>query len=404
MAIAGLRGTGDWGTDERPKNFRETILWRNPNGKAPLFAMMARAKKETTDDPEFAWWEEEQAPLVLQVNAAATTGDTALTVDTADYDARELVSGDFLLIQGVTSTAYDNEIVEVSSTPSASNSFTVSRGAAGTTADSIASGDYLTKVGSAFAEGVGAPDATTRNPTKYYNYTQIFRTKYEITNTAKETRARTGDALKNDKKRRMFDHSSSLEYAILMGKRWEGTGSNGKPKRTTGGLIEFLSTAVTQGYTHCIKVFSTTPDEDDILDAIYPVFNWESEGAGDERVVLCGNVFLNTLNKIAKDSNSTRINFDKTIEMWGMNLQRWIFPQGTIFLRTHPLMNVHPLFKKGAFVLNGAGLIWRPLRNRDTKMRDNIQQNDADAQEGEWLTEGGVEFHHLPTMAYLEVP
>lgn len=28
MAVAGLRGTGDWGTDERPKNFREMILWR----------------------------------------------------------------------------------------------------------------------------------------------------------------------------------------------------------------------------------------------------------------------------------------------------------------------------------------------------------------------------------------
>jgi hypothetical protein len=43
MAIAGLRGTGDWGTDERPKNFREMILWRNPNGQAPLTAIMAKA-------------------------------------------------------------------------------------------------------------------------------------------------------------------------------------------------------------------------------------------------------------------------------------------------------------------------------------------------------------------------
>ena len=28
MAVAGLRGTGDWAADERPKNFREMILWR----------------------------------------------------------------------------------------------------------------------------------------------------------------------------------------------------------------------------------------------------------------------------------------------------------------------------------------------------------------------------------------
>ena len=44
-AFAGLRGTGDWGTDERPKNFRELILWANPNCRAPLFALMARMKK-----------------------------------------------------------------------------------------------------------------------------------------------------------------------------------------------------------------------------------------------------------------------------------------------------------------------------------------------------------------------
>ncbi len=54
-AVAGLRGTGDWGTDERPKNFREMILWRNPNGTAPIFALMARVQKESVNDPEFSW-------------------------------------------------------------------------------------------------------------------------------------------------------------------------------------------------------------------------------------------------------------------------------------------------------------------------------------------------------------
>ena len=36
MAILGIRGIGNWGADERPKNFRETILRRRtPNGSAP---------------------------------------------------------------------------------------------------------------------------------------------------------------------------------------------------------------------------------------------------------------------------------------------------------------------------------------------------------------------------------
>ena len=55
MAFAGLRGTGDWGTDERPKNFREMILWRDPNGQTPLTALMSKMRSEATDDPEFSW-------------------------------------------------------------------------------------------------------------------------------------------------------------------------------------------------------------------------------------------------------------------------------------------------------------------------------------------------------------
>jgi hypothetical protein len=54
-AVAGLRGTGDWGTDERPKDFREYILWRNPNGGTPITGLMSKTGKDKTTDPEFAW-------------------------------------------------------------------------------------------------------------------------------------------------------------------------------------------------------------------------------------------------------------------------------------------------------------------------------------------------------------
>lgn len=61
--VAGLRGTGDFATDERPKNFREMILKRNPNGTAPLTALLAKMKKESVDDPEFAWWDKFFVPF-----------------------------------------------------------------------------------------------------------------------------------------------------------------------------------------------------------------------------------------------------------------------------------------------------------------------------------------------------
>src|SRR5436190_18059897 len=82
--IAGLRGSGDWGTDERPKNFREGILRFNPNGTAPIFALTSKAGSKTVDDPEYSWWCEGNVLTRLQVNGALVAADTLVTVDSAD--------------------------------------------------------------------------------------------------------------------------------------------------------------------------------------------------------------------------------------------------------------------------------------------------------------------------------
>ena len=50
IGFLGLRGTGDFVTDQRPKNWREQILRLYPNGKAPLTALLALMKNESTDD------------------------------------------------------------------------------------------------------------------------------------------------------------------------------------------------------------------------------------------------------------------------------------------------------------------------------------------------------------------
>ncbi len=55
MPVLGLRGTGDFGADERPKDFRETILFRDPNGDAPIFALTSKTRKRVVSDPQYYW-------------------------------------------------------------------------------------------------------------------------------------------------------------------------------------------------------------------------------------------------------------------------------------------------------------------------------------------------------------
>jgi hypothetical protein len=167
MAVAGLRGTGDFGTDERPKNFRQGILRYNPNGTAPIFALTSKAKKRTTNDPEFAWWAEGNLLVRLHVNGALGSGDTVVTVDSADPTsttmtanwgtASNLKNGDVILVEPAADNAtFNHELLEVDSVVS-DTQFVVRRGAGGTTAASIANGANLTLIGSAYAEGTGAP-------------------------------------------------------------------------------------------------------------------------------------------------------------------------------------------------------------------------------------------------------
>ncbi|NJM09627.1 MAG: hypothetical protein HC883_01615, partial [Bdellovibrionaceae bacterium] len=152
-------------------------------------------------------------------------GTTALTLVATDgMGALDLVAGDLLLVEKLEPTTYTFEIVQVSANPTINTSVTVTRGAQGTTAATIPANSFLLKIGTAFAEGTGAPKATNRNPTKYFNYTQIFKTVYEMTGTAEQTNIRTGDPLGNDKKRRMFDHSVAQELGYLFGFRHEATG------------------------------------------------------------------------------------------------------------------------------------------------------------------------------------
>lgn len=388
-AFAGLRGTGDWAADERPKNFRELILWRSPNGMAPLTALLSKMASEKVDDPEFSWWEEELRQVRLQINGVINT--TTVTVFVVDAEsatisgALNLVPGDVLLIE--TSDATTAEIVRVNGVAS-DTTFDVVRAQAGTSAAAIPDNTNLTKIGNIYSEGSTSPTVSQRNPTKKTNFLQIFKTAYEITRTAKQTRTRTGDPLKNDKKRKMFDHSVAMEYAFFFGKPAETTGANGKPMRYTGGLRHFITSNVT--------VFATTPTETTFLNAISPVFDFDA-GGGNERLCLGGNGFYTSINKLAKAG--MQINADEVVKVYGMQLQRYIIPQGTLYFKTHPLFNTHGRYTYSAFVIDASALKYRYIQ--DTTLQDNIQANDADEQKGQWLTECGLELQHERTMAYL---
>lgn len=394
MAVAGLRGTGDWATDERPKDYRETILFRNPQGASPIFALTAKAKKRVVSDPEFFWWDESNDIVRLQVaGAIADTGVTTIVVDSVDPTvsaagavygkADHLKEGDLLLVEpSADAAAFTTEVLEVVSVNSAT-SFNVRRGAQGTTPATIDNDAYLTLIGSVYGEGTSAPTAVSRNPLKFNNYTQIFKDSYELSGTAEVTKTRTGDPWSNDKKRKVFDHSRGIEMAILFGRASEATGANGKPKRTMAGLRAQIPSARTYVYSGGTTWF-------DLLDRIYPVFDFDTP-AGSERIAMVGNGALNALNKIIAADTNSDIQWGGVVKVYGMDLRELILPQGRILIRSHPLLNRHGKYTNSMWVLDFASINYVTLKGRDTKIRDDVQNKDEDTRRGFIQTECSIE-------------
>lgn len=391
-AVAGLRGTGDWGTDERPKDFRESILFIDPEGDAPIFALTSKAGKKTVTDPEFAWWAETNNIFRLQVNDGddIAAGDTVITVNSADPTtttmpvpygtAQHLKPGDLLLVEKADQATFDNEIIRVESVQSAT-SFTVTRGVAGTSAATIVDDAFLTLIGSSYAEGSAAPDPTSKNPLKFLNYIQIFKDSYELTGTADKTKARTGSAWSNDKKRQMFKHAAGIEWAIMFGRAYETTGSNGKPIRYMGGLREQIPQA-TPGASGRTTVFSTAVTAATFADAVSPVFDF-SLGGGDTRMGFCGTTVRTELGKVIQATTGIRMELGSTIKVYGQAFQEFIMPQGRLLLKNHPLLSRHPRYKASMFILDFSAIKYVTQQGRpDGKVHDDVQNADEDVRRG----------------------
>lgn len=401
--VAGLRGTGNWGTDERPKNFREGILRFNPDGTAPIFALSSRAKKRSVDDPEFSWWAEGNVLIRLQTNGAKASTDTLIDVDTADPTsttlsanlgtATNLKAGDILLVEPATDSAtFNQELIEVDDVLS-DTQFTARRGVGGTTAGAIADNIFLTVIGSAYAEGTGVPRAVSRNPIKFSNFIQIFKDTYELTGTADKTKTRTNNNYSEDKKRKMFKHASDIELAFLFGRSAETTGDNGKPKRFMAGLRSFIPAANT-------TVFGSAVTPAALMDAIAPIFDFDT-GAGDTRIGFAGQSALIELSKVF--ANEVVFNVDDTITTYGMDFQRFRMPNGTLMLKSHPLLSRHGLYKKSMFILDFDAIRYVTMTGRpDGRAKDDVQAEDEDVRRGFWQTDCSLEVDYgALTMAYL---
>lgn len=404
MPILGMRTDENWITNQRPQNWRQTVLMLYPNSselnKAPLTALTAMMKEESTDDPVFHWFEKGFPTRRLKMTADITNIATAVpvsnAVDPGWSSAFSVKAGDMVMAEQT------GEIMRISADPAADNALVVTRAMAGTTGTAITiatSNPFLIVIGSAFEEGSLAPTGVNFDPTEIYNYTQIFRSTLEMTRTAEKTRLRTGDGVKEAKRECLENFSVDMERAFWFNGARSIITINGKPARLTAGLVNQITTRAPENII--------TGPSDGMIDmnwlerATQAVFAFGSS----EKIVFGGNALLAALNAvIRKNSNYTITSGQKE---YGMRFSRFSTPFGDLLFKSHPLFNQMvggtasdgvTLFNgiaNNAYIIDAANIKYRYIT--DVMYQPDLTPVGLDGMKSGYLAECGLELQHAKT-------
>jgi len=410
----GMRGNDNWVADQRPKNWREQILYLYPNGMAPLTAILSMMASAKVDDPEFNWWTQEQSSVGGDVagvftdaalTTAYTTGgaeDDVLYITVTTTLANRIRAGHQILLRDANDYRVDvvGKVIDVArGTTTSALAVRLLEDDDNSPDHDLSDCDTFKIIGNINPEGGEMPDAIALNPTKVYNYTQIFRSPLSLTRTARKTRLRTGDQYQKAKKEALEMHSWEMELAFLWGIRTEKTGDNGQPERTTMGVINF------------IRQYAAANCDDFTLNTDFSGSQWSIAGeewlkamleqifryGAEDKLCLCGSGFLLGIDQLAMSGGQVQL--QPAQKVYGMQIREWLTPFGSIYMKTHPLFSYDATTRNMGIVLEPKEIDYKYIddtsfygENSSKSHPEGYGGRRLDGTNEEYLTEAGLEF------------
>ena len=398
-AINGMRGTGEFGTDFRPKNYRELFTLLEPNGNAPLNAMLAMGSSSSTNDPEYKNFRDalpERRVTVHATGGSAPASDTGMTI--IGDDNKFVVPGTILVNSGTGEvmrvTGSTAGTVTIGGVEVAKNDLVTVRNVGSSTTSNTSDNDVLFIAGHAAAEGSSTPTPVSFDASVEFNYTQIFRTAFSVSNTLNATYLRTGNKEDEQRTKALKLHMSDIERAMIFGKRSETDGGTSAPLRTTGGLISNITTKK-DGKADYATVNGngviTEAQFDQLL--IEEIFKYGS----NQKIAFVGPRVAGLLQQIGKN----RFQPTQVQGTYGVNLTRYQTFAGDLLVHLHPQFRQLSHMRDSMLVVDFPDLEYRHLDGRDTQLLENRQNNDEDLVKHEYLSECGLEMKQDLTHAYI---
>jgi hypothetical protein len=363
--VTGAMTTTNVLSDQLAIDLGDRISLLEPSAQ-PLAVFTRRADKRRTVASTFSWMEESSKARFDTQNGGATSGATTVAVTNGAYyqqwdQVLNTRTGEQIRVDGV-----------------AGNNLTVTRGI-GSTAAAMLNGDELLIIGSAQPENDTSKPPRSDVPSKISNYTQIFRTPFEVSDTLRASGFQVAPAeWPRQARNKGIEHAKDLEYSFLLGRK-SATTPGATQNRTTGGVLSFITT-------------NQTDAGGDLSEAEFNAFMAQVHRYGSgQKLALASATAVGALNKFPASKQQTKN--DETT--YGMNVTQYTSPFGSINLVYHPLLEGT---KYGGYivVIDMGQAAYRYLANdelnRDTKVLQNRQPNDQDGRKDEYLSEVGLEF------------
>ncbi len=409
--------------NRRLYDFSDRVAELQPE-ESPFFVYLSKVAKVPTSDPVFRFLENRSKVdwTNREIYADSALGSLAAGVSgQIDFDDGAGDQIDWLIpgmvvavdvVDGKSHAVFRIDSVSVGTTETRCDVTCMSVGNSSESGyNAVADGDRAQVIGSAYAEGSGAPDVWSKALEDDYGYTQIFKTAAEMTNTSIATNYR---GYANEWQRlwnlKLREHKVDIERAMLFGQRGRSGGV-----QTTEGLLGHIivnrqaqtpgSISYSSGAPYFAAAASTDITYDTFLSDFEVLFD-PARGGSNSKLALAGLPVISYLNKVGNnsfidvslgdpDDTGNRYNFQAT-------QREGAFGHSIMQLNTvHGDMSIirEPLFRSmsgGMMLLADMGqLSYRPLVgngiNRDTHVITNVQQGDEDLRKDMILTEAGLE-------------
>ena len=395
-------------------DFSDRIAELNPE-ESPFFVYLSKVAKVATSDSQFRFLEDRTKMAYTDRSFVITTNLSAVSVGatvSATLSAAQpwLVKGMVISVQSDAGNSgapnHANARIEAVNSSTSIDIKWISN--PGSDADPGASAKAQV-IGTAFAEGSGAPDVFSQELDHDYGYTQIFKTACEMSNTARATVYRGhADEWSRIWNLKLREHKVDIERAMLFGQR----ASQGGVQYTEGIVGHIMANGQSQdkedteqvvyneGQAYLKTQVAGSLTYDVLLKDLEVIFD-PARGGSTTKLALASLPVISLFNKLGDgagflgDTLSSKMpyQFQKSDGAFGHKIQKVETIHGDISMVREPLFR--GLSGQFMALVDLDHVSYRPLVgngiNRDTQIETNVQAADEDLRKDMILTEAGLE-------------